>query len=204
MNQTIDKSKENKKTTKNRSALVSKVARVILAGRRRATAKTKKRGEVSGGGRKPFRQKGTGRARAGSNRSPIWRGGGVTFGPTGDQSYKLSATKKEKKIALLAVLSQKESETVNLSLPKMAKTREAAEFLKKNELIGNVLILSEATDEKLKAQRKVFANIPNVKVMSKKMVNVYDVLWARKIVNLSSKEVKTVSDKSESDKKETK
>ena len=70
-----------------------------LANRRQATAKTKKRHEVSGGGKKPFRQKGTGRARAGSSRSPIWVGGGTVFGPDGNQNFKIKQNKKEHKLA---------------------------------------------------------------------------------------------------------
>lgn len=81
-----------------------------LANRRQATAKTKTRAEVSGGGKKPWRQKGTGRARAGSSRSPIWVGGGVVFGPTGTQNYKLSMNKKEHDLALRSALSLKVSE----------------------------------------------------------------------------------------------
>jgi len=80
---------------------------VAQANARQATAKTKTRHEVSGGGKKPFRQKGTGRARAGSSRSPIWVGGGTIFGPVGTQNYKLSQNKKEHKLALKSALSLK-------------------------------------------------------------------------------------------------
>ena len=73
--------------------------------RRQATAKTKVRHEVSGGGKKPWRQKGTGRARAGTTRSPIWVGGGTVFGPVGNQNYKISQNKKEHRLALKSALS---------------------------------------------------------------------------------------------------
>ena len=80
---------------------------VYQANLRQATAKTKKRSEVSGGGKKPWRQKGTGRARAGSTRSPLWRHGGIVFGPTGVQNFKLAQNKKEHKLALKSALSLK-------------------------------------------------------------------------------------------------
>ncbi len=80
---------------------------VYQANLRQATAKTKKRDEVSGGGKKPWRQKGTGRARAGSSRSPIWVGGGKVFGPTGIQTFKLSQNKSEHRLALRSALSLK-------------------------------------------------------------------------------------------------
>ena len=80
---------------------------VYLSNTRQATAKTKKRDEVRGGGRKPWRQKGTGRARQGSIRSPQWRGGGVVFGPTGEQNYKIKQNKKEYRLALRSAFSEK-------------------------------------------------------------------------------------------------
>lgn len=187
---------EAKKTQekKDYSELVSKVVRVILSNERRAGAKTKKRGEVSGGGKKPWRQKGTGRARAGSSRSPIWRGGGIAFGPTGNQNYTLDASKKERKIAREAAFETRKSVTTTIELPKLTKTKEAAEFLKKNNAEGKALILidikKEATakeNDVVKNLKRVFANIPEVKVALKNNVNAYDVLWAKKIVILSEK-----------------
>src|SRR5579863_3875958 len=84
--------------------LVHETVRAELAARRRGTAATKTRGEVSGGGAKPWRQKGTGRARAGSSRSPVWTGGGVAFGPT-PRHYTIKINRKERRVALRSVLS---------------------------------------------------------------------------------------------------
>lgn len=181
--------------SKDKSTVIAKAVRVILANKRRSTAKTKQRGEVSGGGKKPWRQKGTGRARAGSSRSPIWRGGGVTFGPTGIENHSLKANKKELRVARVAVMDAKKGDIVTLSAPKMKKTKEAAEFLKKNNISGKILILTEANAEDLKAQKMVFANIPNLKIVSKNNFNTVDVLWASKIVRLVAESSKTVSAK---------
>ena len=97
---------EIKKSDVNES-LVSQYVYVYLSNQRKADAKSKDRSEVRGGGKKPWRQKGTGRARVGSNRSPIWRGGGVTFGPTGEQNYKKDFNKKAKTKVFAHVLNQK-------------------------------------------------------------------------------------------------
>jgi large subunit ribosomal protein L4 len=174
--------KEIKKVEKKEnSELVSKVVRVILSNKRRATSKTKKRDDVSGGGKKPFRQKGTGRARAGSNRSPLWRGGGIVFGPTGDQNYNLSANKKEVVAARLEIMEAKKADTHTVNVGKLTKTKEAAQLLKKNDAFGKVLILAENLDNK-----KCFQNIPNTKYLLKGHENTYDVMWADKIVILTS------------------
>lgn len=176
---------------KNTEKLVAKVVRSIQANERMAGAKTKKRGEVSGGGKKPWRQKGTGRARVGSNRSPIWRGGGVVFGPTGVENYKLNVNKKEKEIAKKAVLESKKSDIVSLGTPVLKKTKEAAEFLKKNDLSGKVLILVKESGTKesdaLKTLKRVFANIPEVKVLKEGNESVIDLLSAKKIAVLGEK-----------------
>ncbi|MDP4009096.1 MAG: 50S ribosomal protein L4 [bacterium] len=87
--------------------LISQVATIQRANRRQVIAHTKDRGDVSGGGKKPWRQKGTGRARHGSNRSPIWSGGGVTFGPTSDRVFSRSINRKMRRKALLLVLAEK-------------------------------------------------------------------------------------------------
>ena len=120
-----------------------------LANRRQATAKTKKRHEVSGGGKKPFRQKGTGRARAGSSRSPIWVGGGTVFGPDGNQNFKIKQNKKEHKLALKSALTKQVNNLVVLdNLTVEGKTKEVVSVLKALNIANNkVLLVSE--DEKV-------------------------------------------------------
>jgi large subunit ribosomal protein L4 len=174
--------------------LVSKVIRVTEANKRRATAKTKKRGEVSGGGKKPWRQKGTGRARAGSSRSPLWRGGGITFGPTGNQNPSLSLNKKESQAAKKAALEAKKTNTVSVTVSAITKTKEAAELLKKNNISGRTLVLfsektksGEKESDKTKNLRKVFANLKDVYFAKESDTSAADILWAKNIVILSEK-----------------
>lgn len=167
--------------------LVSKVVRVILSNKRRDTAKAKKRDEVSGGGKKPFRQKGTGRARAGSTRSPLWRSGGVVFGPTGDQNHKLSVNRKEAVLARSLAYESKKADTVTLEAGKITKTKEAAVLLKKNSISGKVLLI--AKDINLK---RYFRNIADLKFTTTDNVNTYDILRANKIVILSAKKKEPV------------
>jgi large subunit ribosomal protein L4 len=180
---------ENKKTEtiKEHPELVSKVVRVVLSNKRKASAKTKKRDEVSGGGRKPFRQKGTGRARAGSNRSPLWRSGGVVFGPTGDQNYKLSINKKEALTARKEAYETKKADIVTVEAGKITKTKEAALLLKKNNISGKVLVMAD--DISLK---RYFRNIADLKFLTTGNENVYDILRANKIVILATKKQETV------------
>jgi large subunit ribosomal protein L4 len=117
------------------SDLVHQAVLAQQANQRRKIAKTKDRGEKRGGGRKPWRQKGTGRARAGSNRSPIWKGGGVTFGPTTERIFKKKITKKMRKKALFMVLSAKVRNNLLLVVDSLnfekAKTKLAKEILDK-------------------------------------------------------------------------
>lgn len=164
----------------NLELLTAKVVRAELAAKRRATAKTKKRGEVSGGGKKPFRQKGTGRARAGSSRSPIWRGGGITFGPTGMQNFGLGVNKKEKAAVLKGGFEAQKSNTITVPAPKITKTKDAANLLTKNGAEGKVLVLSDNAGLK-----RFFQNIAGVKFTARKNVSSYDVLSANKIVILT-------------------
>lgn len=193
------------KHKENLKELVAKVVRVTEANKRRATAKTKKRGEVSGGGKKPWKQKGTGRARAGSSRSPIWRGGGITFGPTGDQNPSLSLNKKEAKAVRDASFESKKEATITVEVGKITKTKEAAEILKKNNLTGRVLVLSmekttkgEKETENLRTLRKAFANLKDVKFAKYTDVSGVDVLRASKIMIIESNDTKKVSKKDQS------
>jgi len=145
------------------------------ANQRQGTASTKTRGEVRGGGRKPWRQKGTGRARAGSNRSPIWKGGGTTFGPK-PRDYSYSLPKKAKKTALKSALSMKLAEKQLLIVDalelKEPKTKEAAALMKGLKL-DSALIVDQHDNKNLFLSAR---NIPKIKVVDVSQVNVYDVL----------------------------
>ena len=145
-----------------------------LAKKRSGNAHTKTRGEVRGGGRKPWRQKGTGRARHGSIRSPIWKGGGVVFGPRKrDWSFKLN--KKTKKNALKSALNYKLKNNLiyvidKFDLPEI-KTKQVVEFLKRFNV--NSALFVDTENEKLKLSSR---NIVNVKYLEDKGINVFDLL----------------------------
>lgn len=152
-----------------------------LANQRQGTACTKTRAEVSGGGRKPWRQKGTGRARAGSIRSPLWRHGGTVFGPK-PRDYSYAIPKKARKNALKSALTAKLAENqvlvidqINISQP---KTKEAAIWLK-NLKIDSALIVDDRENENL---FRSVRNIPNVKAVDDEQLNIYDVLKYKWIV----------------------
>jgi len=158
--------------------LLYRVVRMQLGNRRQGTASTKTRGEVSGGGRKPWRQKGTGRARAGSRRSPVWVGGGTIFGPK-PRSYESKLTKKMKLGALAAALSDR-ANSGNVALIdqiqfETPRTKSAIELLNRMELSGKTLVVV-ATDEYNRAVKKSFTNLPKAKCIACGGVNVYDIL----------------------------
>ncbi len=160
-----------------KESLMHEVVVNFLANQRQGTHATKTRGLVSGGGKKPWRQKHTGRARAGSIRSPLWKGGGIVFGPQPrDYSYKLP--KKKKRFALIGVLSKKlnDGEIVvinDLSIEK-PKTKEMITILKNLSLIDKrvLIVVPERDDNILLSAR----NIPNVNVTRADDLNIYDVL----------------------------
>lgn len=147
-----------------------------LANARLGTAKVKGRSEVSGGGRKPWRQKGTGRARQGSIRAAQWRGGGIIFGPT-PRSYEQKMPRKMRRAAVCSALSVKAAENKVVVLDKLAleqpKTREMAAAL--NRLAGDAsaLILMAGADETI---RRASSNLPAVKLLRAEYVNVRDLL----------------------------
>jgi large subunit ribosomal protein L4 len=154
-----------------------------MANGRSNNAVTKTRGLVRGGGRKPWRQKGTGRARFGSSRVPIWRGGGITFGPTGEENYSKQLNTKAKRQAIrqaLSVASEAGKIVVIEDLvSKDGKTAEIAKLLNKIDAARNVLVVVEQkTPELDRASR----NLQKVKLVSSHYVNVFDVLNADKIV----------------------
>lgn len=149
----------------------------ILANRRQGTASTKTRGEVRGGGRKPWRQKGTGRARHGSIRSPLWKGGGVTFGPK-PRDYSYSIPTKLKRLALYSAFSHRASQgnVFVIEKPELEepKTRVIADFLKGLGLYGEkVLVLHDGKDKNF---YKSCRNIKNLSVLEAYKSNPYDVL----------------------------
>jgi large subunit ribosomal protein L4 len=151
------------------------VIRMQMAGRRSGTASTKTRSEVRGGGRKPWRQKGTGRSRAGTIRSPIWRGGGTVFGPK-PRDYSINFPKKVKKTALCSALSLKRKQDKLLVIDKIEmqeiKTKNFVTILN-NLGTNNALIIDEKNDNlKLSAR-----NLPNVKVLPPRGLNLYDILY---------------------------
>ena len=153
-----------------------------LANKRAGTAATKNKALVSGGGKKPFKQKGTGRARAGSNRSPLWRHGGTVFGPM-PRDYSYAMPKKAKKGALVDAISSKIAEnrlilieSLNVAEP---KTKLVAELLKTLGVQENALILIKTENKNLALAAR---NIPSVKVLRMDNMNVYDMLKYRYLI----------------------
>ncbi len=161
--------------------LLGRAYRAYLSNGRSAAAVAKKRGEVRGGGRKPWQQKGTGRARIGSIRAPHWRGGGVTFGPTGDQNYTVTIPKTAKKVAIRQALSIQNKEglvkTIENLKFKEGKTKEATEFLKKQEAesLKQVLVVVASKDENT---IRATSNLQSLKVVAATYLNVYDIINA--------------------------
>ncbi len=158
-----------------KEALIYDVVRMQMAARRRGTASTKGRSDVRGGGKKPWRQKGTGRARAGTIRSPIWRGGGITFGPKPrDYSYKVP--KKVRRAALISALSMKAKKERILILRDFPmeeiKTKKFKEVLDRFGLKSALFVLDESSPVLEKSSR----NLKEVKMLRSEGVNVYDLM----------------------------
>jgi large subunit ribosomal protein L4 len=162
----------------------------FLANSRSAHANTKKRGEISGGGIKPWKQKGTGRARFGSSRNPVWRGGGIAFGPNGSENHtkKLSTTSKRVAIRQALTLANKAKKIVILEFKTTGKTSEAAKFLATNKLDRKVLMV---VDEKTPQILRATNNIQNILLIRANYLSVYHILNADKIV-LSPKSVDVI------------
>lgn len=164
---------------------------VYMSNLRQATAKTKNRSEVSGGGKKPFRQKGTGRARAGSTRSPIWVGGGNVFGPKGTQNFKIKQNKKEHNLALRSALSQlgKKNVFVLDEVKVNGKTSEIVNLLKGLKL-ENKKVLFITSDELV---YRASANLQNVVLRLNTNVSVYDLLNTEALL-LNKEDVKVLEE----------
>ena len=160
-----------------------------LANSRLASATTKTRGEVRGGGKKPWKQKGTGRARFGSTRNPIWRTGGIVFGPRGNENYtkKLSKTSKRVAVKQALTLANQANKILVDDVKTTGKTAEVVKFLDDKKLARRVLIVTEKTPELIRATN----NIQRVKLVSPTFLSVYDILNADAIV-LSTKSVDTI------------
>ncbi|MDP2946234.1 MAG: 50S ribosomal protein L4 [bacterium] len=157
--------------------LVHQVVRVAMANKRQVLASTKTREEVSGGGRKPWRQKGTGRARHGSIRSPLWKGGGVTFGPTKERNFKLKINKKMARKAFLTALSTKAKDNELLVLDDLKlsapKTKEMAKIMKNFPQVKNGLLALAKKSEDLKRTGR---NLPNLNITNIDNLNILDIL----------------------------
>ena len=150
------------------------------AGKRQGTSKVKNRSAVRGGGKKPWRQKGTGRARQGSIRSPQWRGGGVVFGPT-PRSYAYSMPRKQRRLAIKSVLSQKLIDKDLIVLDKLTmsapKTKELVSMLSSLNADGKVLIVSDDNNVQLSAR-----NLTKIKVVPVNGLNVEDAVNYDKLI----------------------
>ena len=161
-----------------------------LAAGRNSGARTLERGDVRGGGKKPWRQKGTGRARFGSIRNPIWRGGGVVFGPTGNENHTKKLSKTAKHVALRQALTlANEAKKVKVSEVKTTgKTAEVAKFLADNKFERRtLLVVDEKTPELIRATN----NLGQVKLTRATYLNVFDILNADHIV-IAPSAVKTI------------
>lgn len=163
-------------------AVVHQVVKAQLAGARAGTAATKERSEVRGGGRKPWRQKGTGRARAGTIRSPLWKGGGTIFGPK-PRSYKQKVPRKVGKLALRIILSAKARDgevrvidTFGLEKP---ATKEARKVLSELKITGKVtVVVADGDDNTVLSIR----NLPTVRAITASKINAYDLTDCAQIV----------------------
>ena len=160
--------------------LLYSVVRYQRAAARAGTHKAKERAEVSGGGKKPWRQKGTGRARQGSSRSPHWRGGGVVFGPR-VRSHAFKLNKKVRQLALKSALSRRAQENALVVLDGFElaapKTRQVAEFMERFQLADMVLVAARSDNLEKSAR-----NLSTVTLLPPEGLNVYDVLRRRNLV----------------------
>lgn len=168
---------------KPKNILVHQVVVALLANRREPIAHTKTKGEVRGGGKKPWKQKGTGRARHGSTRSPLWVGGGVTHGPRSNRNFSLKINKKMKTKALFMTLSDKAEQKTLTVLDKLEldsfKTKAMVGLLKKLNLNKSVLLIVEKMDRKVLNSTR---NIVKTELMAANSLNAYDVLRFKNVL----------------------
>ncbi len=185
MKTVVPKLPEKLKDIKTNKALIHEVVQTILSNKRAANACTKGRGDVSGGGKKPWRQKGTGRARVGSNRSPIWKGGGITFGPSVEQSFKKRIPVKKKRIAINQMIVQRIKEKNLIVVDSIELTEKKTKFAVKflEDVFGEIesktlVILKDHSIEDIYA----FRNIRNITVTDWKEINTYKLVKNEKIL----------------------
>ena len=163
---------------------------------RQGSACAKTRAEVSGGGKKPWKQKGTGRARAGSLRSPLFAGGGVVFGPK-PRSFEINMPQKARKLALKSALSAREEQLVivkDFSAIDAPKTKLMAGIIKSLNLTGKILVIADTTAEENKNLGLAAGNIPSVKLLLPSNLNVKDLLEADFVV-MTEKAVETITER---------
>ncbi|MFW6075095.1 MAG: 50S ribosomal protein L4 [Chloroflexota bacterium] len=167
-----------------------------LANARQGTHSTKHRGEVRGGGRKPWRQKGTGRARHGSIRSPIWRGGGVAFGPK-PRTYKQRMNKKARRLAIRSVLSAKAQEEEIVVVDGLSsvepRTRSMQELLENLPANNRRTLIVIGTEGDWDPVFRAAGNLPNVKIIRAGYINIHDVLTHERLL-LTTEAVDTIHD----------
>jgi len=163
-------------------ALLHEMVNMQLANKRQGNASTKTRGEVSGGGIKPYKQKHTGRARAGSTRSPLWRHGGIIFGPQ-PRSYRYELPDKKKKLAFVSALSSKAKDNNIIVLDSITitepKTKNVDQILKKLKTTGLILLVVDKISPEL---HRAARNIPHLLIKIAAQVNVYEVLQCNKMI----------------------
>lgn len=173
--------------------LLKQAYTAYLANGRTNNALVKTRGAVSGGGKKPWKQKGTGRARFGSSRNPIWRGGGIVFGPTGEENYSKGLNVKAKRQAIRQALSLASTENRIMVIEsfenKDAKTAQTAKLLEKIGAQGSVLLVVDAKDA---SSERATRNLSNLKLVQANYLSVYDILNADTVV-MTQKSLEMVS-----------
>jgi large subunit ribosomal protein L4 len=166
-----------------KNVLVHQAVKAQLQSSRVVTTHVKDRGEVRGGGKKPWKQKGTGRARHGSIRSPLWRGGGVTFGPSADRNYELAINKKMKRKAMFIVLSDRAENAMISVMEKLEfqapKTKKITDLIKKMGLAKKPLFIIEKMDQ---AVMKSVRNITGANLIVANSLNVVDLMKSSNVI----------------------
>ena len=165
-------------------SLLAQIVTSLQSNQRHSKANVKTRGQVAGSTKKPWRQKGTGRARVGTRMNPIWRGGGIAFGPTKERNFYKKINQKDRQAALMFALSRKaeNQELLDIKkLPEFGKTKEVAAFLKDSLGFKNNLIVSVKLDDGFV---KLAKNIKNIKTILVNNLGLLDVIKARNIIFL--------------------